>query len=125
LAEEAGIARGTFAGKKRASTFFRRYGRPLSPELRDDFARFLVRRGRRAVSRQAEAATWVQDGIEDLILKRLPASLRFSCRDWVRMPDRTLFFLWANERRKRRYLEGLEAAAVRSDKARSRGRFSS
>ena len=113
LAEEAGIARGTFAGKKRASTFFRRYGRPLSPELRDDFARFLARRGRSAVSRPAEAATWVLDGVEDLILKRLPAALRFSCRGWVSMPDRTLFFLWANQRRKRRCLEGLEAAAVR------------
>lgn len=110
LAEEAGIARGTFGRRKHATTFFRRYGRPLSPGLREDFAAFLARRGRRPGSRMEEAATWVLDGIDELVLRKLPAPLRFSCRDWVRMPGRTDFFVWANERLRARYLEGLEAA---------------
>jgi hypothetical protein len=115
LAEEAGIARGTFALKKRASTFFRRYGRPLSPDLRDDFAGFLARRGRKPGTRAAEVATWILDGFEDLLLRRWrPAGLPAPLRNPFGLPDRTLFFLWANERLKRRYAEGLKAAGRRA-----------
>jgi hypothetical protein len=108
LAEEAGIRRGSFATRKRFSSFTRRYGRPLSVDLRDDFARFMERRGGRAASGLSEGMSLVLRGIDSLALRKLPDAIRFSCRDWVALPSPSLFFIWANERRKGRYLAELQ-----------------
>lgn len=109
LLEEAGAKRGTFARGKRATSFNRRYGRPISPELRHDFAGFMAQRGRRPGSPLAETAVYVLDGIDYYLLRKLPPALRFSCQGWSRIPSPTEFFLWANERLKRRYRDGLNS----------------
>jgi hypothetical protein len=79
LLEEAGVRRGTFARGKRAASYNRRYGRPLSPELREDFAAFLAKRGMRPGSPLGEMAAYVLDGIDYYVLRKLPPALRFSC----------------------------------------------
>lgn len=108
LLEEAGVQRDTFGRTKRVATFNRRYGRPLSADLRSDFSAFLERRGKRAGSRLAEAAALGLAGLDWMVLRRLPPPLGWSCRDWVRLPTATEFFLWATERRRQRFLKGLE-----------------
>jgi hypothetical protein len=107
LAEEAGIPRESFGTRKRASSFNRRHGRPLSADLREDFARFMEQRGRRAASGLLDRASLLLRGVDSLVLRRLPAAVRFSCREWVALPSPSMFFIWANERRKSRYLASL------------------
>jgi hypothetical protein len=121
LAEEAGIARDSFGIRKRLSSFDRRYGRPLSADLHEDFERFMEERGDRAVPGFLEGVSLVLRGVDSLILRKLPGAVRFSCREWVALPNPSLFFIWANERRKNRYLASLQQAdagnssAVRGD----------
>ena len=103
ILEEAGVPRGAFARSKKASAFSRRVGRPRSPELWQDFARFATERGRRPRVALGEALAYVLDGIDYYALQRLPRPLRFSCKDWAPIPSPTDFFLWANERLVRRY----------------------
>jgi hypothetical protein len=110
LAEEAGIARDSFGTRKRVSSFARRYGRPLSADLREDFASFLEDRGDRATSGFLEGVSLVLRGVDSLVLSKLPRAVRFSCREWVALPNPSLFFIWANERRKNRYLASLQHA---------------
>jgi hypothetical protein len=117
LAEEAGITRDSFGTRKRLSSFARRYGRPLSPHLREDFARFLEVRGERAISGFLERLSLVLRGFDSVILSRLPRILRFSCAQWIPLPSPSLFFIWANERRKYRYRMSL--APVDPDEDRS------
>lgn len=107
LAEEAGVARESFGRQKRLSSFSRRYARPLSADLRDDFAMFMKRRGDRAVSGVAERVSLILRGVDSLVLRRLPESVRFSCRNWIALPAPSAFFVWANERRKNRHLASL------------------
>jgi len=113
LLEEAGVPRGAFARRKRLASLNRRYGRPLSPDLRADFAGFLARRGSRPGGPLAEAVAYVLDGIDYYLLRRLPPALRFSCKGWVRIPSGTDFFLWANERLAQRYRQRLADAGLR------------
>jgi hypothetical protein len=108
LLEEAGVARHSFGTHKRAVSFNRRYGRPISPDLRPDFERFLAVRGKRPGSRLDEIVAYVLDGLDYYLLSNLPTPLRFSCGNWASTADPTLFFLWANTRRKQRYLHGFE-----------------
>jgi hypothetical protein len=108
LAEEGGIKRGAFGTRKRVSSFNRGYGRPLSVDLREDFAKFMVRRGDRAVSGLLEGASLVLRGIDSLILRKIPGAVSFSCRGWVALPSPSMFFIWANERGKDRYLAALQ-----------------
>jgi hypothetical protein len=118
LAEEAGIRRDPFGTRKRASSFNRKYGRPLSADLREDFARFMEERGERATSGFLEWVSVMLRGFDFLVLTRLPSAVRFSCREWVALPSPSMFFIWANERRKNRYLANFrpaEAANVSSD----------
>lgn len=112
LLEEAGVKRGTFASKKRVASFNRRYGQPLSHNLRKDFSRFLANRGLRPGSWYSEKAALILAGIDWIILRKLPPAIRFSCKDWITLPTPSLFFLWANERRKQRYLRGLEKSHI-------------
>ena len=112
LAEEGGVERGAFGTRKRVSSFNRRYGRPLSVDLREDFAKFMVRRGDRAVSGLLEGASLVLRGVDSLILRKVPGAVRFSCRGWVALPSPSMFFIWANERRKNRYLVSLQQAGL-------------
>jgi hypothetical protein len=107
LAEEAGITRDLFGNKKRLSSFSRRYGRPLSVDLRQDFAVFMKQRGERAVGGALEGASLMLRGLDSYVLSRMPESIRFSCRDWIALPSASIFFVWANERLRRRYLAGL------------------
>jgi hypothetical protein len=107
LAEEAGIERDSFGIRKRRSSFARQYGRPLSRDLRDDFARFMERRGGRAATGLSEGISLILRGIDSLVLRRLPDAIHFSCKEWVALPSPSLFFIWANERRKGRYLASL------------------
>lgn len=111
LLEEAGVKRGTFARGKRVASFNRRFGRPLSPDLRDDFSAFMARRGRRSGALMAEVAAYIADGIDYHLLGKPPLEQGSSCDRWVRIPSPTDFFLWANERLKRRYQEGLGVLA--------------
>lgn len=108
LLEEAGVARHSFGTHKRAVSFSRRYGRPISPHLRPDFERFLAVRGKRPGTRLDEMIAYVLDGVDYYLLRKLPTPLRFSCTNWASTADPTLFFLWANARRKQRYLQGFE-----------------
>jgi hypothetical protein len=108
LAEEAGIARDSFGTRKRRSSFARRYGLPLSADLREDFARFMEERGDRTVSGFLEGVSLVLRGFDSLVLSKLPRAVRFSCTEWVALPNPSMFFIWANERRKHRYLAGLQ-----------------
>lgn len=108
LLEDAGVRRGTFAVRKRVSSFNRRYGKPLSASLREDFARFMAQRGRKPGSWLAEQAALVLGGIDWVFLSRLPAPLRVSCRDWAPLPTPSDFFVWANRRCKARYLRALQ-----------------
>ena len=86
LAEEAGIRkRIPFGTRKRACSFNQRYGRPLSADLREDFARFMARRGGRATSGFLEWASVMLRGLDQLVLERLPRAVRFSCSDWIRV----------------------------------------
>jgi len=110
LAEEAGVKRDSFGTRKRLSSFSRRYGRPLSPDLRKDFVNFMERRGDRAVSGFLEGVSLVLRGLDSLVLTKLPDAIRFSCREWVALPSPSMFFVWANERRKTRYLASLQPA---------------
>jgi hypothetical protein len=110
LAEEAGIARESFGTRKRLSSFARRYGRPLSANLREDFAKFMEHRGDRAVSGFLEGISLVVRGFDSLVLSRLPGAARFSCANWVVLPSPSMFFIWANERRKNRYVASLQQA---------------
>lgn len=109
LLEEAGVERRSFGTRKRAASYNRRYGQPLSMEFREDFAGFMKKRGARLGTRFDEFVAYVLDGVDYYLLKKLPAAFRFSCKDWTTMPTPSLFFLWANERRKQRYLRGLES----------------
>jgi hypothetical protein len=125
LAEEAGVARGSFGIRKRFSAFSRRYGRPLSKDLREDFAEFVERRGGRVLSGLLEVVSLVLRGVDSVILRKLPGVVRFSCRDWLALPDPSVFFVWANERRKCRYLVSLQqadAANVAPDSVHPAGR---
>jgi hypothetical protein len=118
LVEEAGIRRGSFGLRKRLTSFSRKYGRPLSPELRPEFAEFMEQRGVRAASGPVEAVSLMLRGVDALVLSKLPAPLRFSCREWITLPSPSMLFVWANERRKARYLASLQetdaAGAFRS-----------
>jgi hypothetical protein len=111
LAEEAGIARVSFGTRKRFSSFNRRYGRPLSADLREDFGRFMQERGHPAMSGFLEAMSLVLRGVDSVVLSKIPAAVRFSCRGWISLPNPSVFFVWANERRKNRYLASLQHAA--------------
>ncbi len=110
LLEEAGIKRGAFGTKKRAATFNRQYGRPLSVDLHAEFSQFLAERGINAGSVFAEKLVLLLSGFDWVFLRRLPANLRFSCKNWVKLPSPTLFFLWANRRLKNRYQQALAKA---------------
>jgi hypothetical protein len=111
LAEEAGIARVSFGTRKRFSSFNRRYGRPLSADLREDFGRFMQERGHPAMSGFLEVMSLVLRGVDSVVLSKLPAAVRFSCWGWIPLPNPSVFFVWANERRKNRYLASLQHAA--------------
>ena len=113
ILEEAGVERNAFGRKKRAASFNRRYGQPLSMALREDFAGFIEKRGVRLGTRFDEFVAYVLDGVDYYLLRKLPPAIRFSCKDWITLPTPSLFFLWANERRKQRYLRGIEKS--RSD----------
>jgi hypothetical protein len=113
LAEEAGISRDSFGTRKRLSSFARRYGRPLSADLRGDFANFLQRRGYRPVSGFLEGLSLALRAVDSLVLSKLPDAVRFSCREWVTLPSPSLLFIWANERRKGRHLASLRQAGAR------------
>jgi len=106
LLEEAGIDRNSFGTRKRAAGFSRRYGRPLSVDLRPDFACFLEQRGRRPSGRLAETTALGLAGFDWVVLRRLRPAIPLACRDWVNLPSATEFFLWGNERRRRRFLQG-------------------
>jgi len=108
LVEEAGVRRGSFATKKRVTSFNRLFGVPLSADLRDDFAAFMERNGGRAVSGPQQALSQFLRAADALVFRRLPPWLDIGCRNWIRLPSPSMFFIWANERRKRRYLAGLE-----------------
>jgi hypothetical protein len=110
IAEEAGVPRDSFGTRKRLSSFARRYGRPLSAGLRGDFAKFMERRGDRAVSGFLEGISLVLRGLDSVVLSKLPAAVRFSCAEWIALPSPSTFFVWANERRKDRYLAALQQA---------------
>jgi hypothetical protein len=109
LLEEAGVKRGTFARGKRFASFNRRYGRPISAELQEDFCEFMARRGGRPGSALSVAAAYIADGIDHYLLHKLPSDVGSSCHKWVRIPSRTDFFLWANDRLKRRYRDGINS----------------
>ena len=111
IVEEAGVRRGTFATRKKAASFNRRVGRPLSVELRPDFARFMEQRGEHAASWLREWTSLCLRGFEWVVVRRLPKPLRFKCGRWVALPDPTSFFVWGAERRKGRYLAGLRSLA--------------
>jgi hypothetical protein len=117
LAEEAGITRESFGTRKRLSSFARRYGRPLSADLREDFAKFMKERGDHPVSGFLEGVSLILRGVDSLILSKLPRAVRFSCSEWIALPKPTLFFIWANERRKNRYLASLQQADRPFDEA--------
>lgn len=110
IAEEAGVARHSFGMRKRLSSFARRYGCPLSANLREDFAKFLKERGYTPMPRSLEALSLVLRGFDGLVLRKLPEAVRFSCAEWVSLPNPSLFFVWANGRRKNRFLAGLQRA---------------
>jgi hypothetical protein len=110
LADEAGIRRGSFGTRKRVSSFNRKYGRPLSADLRQDFARFMEARGDRASSGFREWVSMILRGVDLLVLRKLPSAVRFSCKEWVALPSSSMFFIWANERRKNRCLAALRQA---------------
>ena len=59
----------------------------------------------------AEVAAYIADGIDYHLLGKPPLEKGSSCDRWVRIPSPTDFFLWANERLKRRYQEGLGVLA--------------
>jgi hypothetical protein len=107
IVEEAGVRRGTFAKRKKAASFNRRLGRPLSKDLHADFASFIKQRGDRASSGLTEWISLCLRGLEWVIVRRLPKPLRFRCGNWIALPDPTSFFIWGSERCKRRYLAGL------------------
>jgi hypothetical protein len=115
IVEEAGVRRDSFGTRKRASSFNRKHGRPLSAGLRDDFARFMEGRGDRATSGFEEWLSVVLRGIDYLVCKKLPTAVRFSCRDWVALPEPSAFFIWANERRKHRYRSNLDQGHANQD----------
>jgi hypothetical protein len=110
LIEEAGVTRGSFGTRKRLTSFSRLYGRPLSANLREDFTEFMERRNERVISQILEALSLVLRGIDFLVLKKLPNVVRFSCREWVSLPSPSVFFIWANERRRDRYFVSLQEA---------------
>lgn len=107
LLEEAGVPRTSFGIRKRAASYNRRYGQPMTAALREDFARFLHARGMRPGSRFGETVAYILDAVDYYLLRRLPAPVRFSCKNWAALPSPSVFFLWANARRKQRYLRGL------------------
>jgi len=115
IAEEAGIPREWFGTKKRASSFNRLFGAPLSADLRDDFAAFMESHGGRAVSGPLQVLSQALRAVDALVFRRLPPWLDIGCRNWIRLPSPSMFFIWANERRKRRYLASLGEAV--SDEA--------
>jgi hypothetical protein len=111
LLEEAGVKRGTFAVRKRVSSFNRRYGRPFSPSLRQDFARFLEDRHLRPGSPWAERLLLLRNGLHWMLLRRLPKRVRIPPPASTSLPEPTLFFLWAAQRCAQRYERGLAASA--------------
>jgi hypothetical protein len=103
LAEEAGVSRRSFGTQKRLSSFARRYGRPLSADLRRDFATFLAGYGGRRVSAVGEWLSLLLRGIDGVVLRHLAGGRRPRLGEWISLPAPSMFFVWANERQKRRY----------------------
>lgn len=112
LVEEAGVDRKSFGIRKRAASFNRRYGQPISPELREDFAGAMQARGGRPGGLIDESLAYILDGLDYYLLQKLPAPVRFSCKGWAALPSASMFFLWANARRKQRYLAGMEESHI-------------
>jgi hypothetical protein len=110
FAEEAGLRRGSFANKKMAASFNRKYGRPLSVSLRQDFADFMRRHGGRAAPGFVEGTALALRALDALVLRRLRPRLRMECKSWIKLPAPSMFFIWANERRTAHYLSGLRQA---------------
>jgi hypothetical protein len=110
--EEAGVRRGSFAIKKQAASFYRRCGRPLSVSLRQDFADFMKRHGGRATPGLVEVTARALGVFDALVLSRFRPPLRSGCRDWIKLPAPSMFFIWANERRKAHYYSGLRGAGL-------------
>jgi hypothetical protein len=110
FAEEAGLRRGSFATRKMASSFNRKYGRPLSVSLRKDFADFMRRHGGRAAPGLVEGTALALRALDALVLRRLRPRLRVECKSWIKLPVPSMFFIWANERRRAHYLAGLRQA---------------
>lgn len=115
LVEEAGVDRKSFGIRKRAASFNRRYGQPITPELHEDFAGFMKARGGQPGGWIDESLAYILDGLDYYLLRKLPAPVRFSCKGWGALPSPTMFFIWANGRRKQRYLAGIENSGVTSD----------
>jgi hypothetical protein len=67
LVEEAGVRRESFGMRKRVSSFNRRYGRPLSAGLREDFAAFMQQRGKRAPSAFEEWLSRMLRGVDYVV----------------------------------------------------------
>ena len=108
IVEEAGGRRGSFASKKKVASFNRRYGQPLSESLREDFMTYMRQHGGKARSGLAERTSLLLKGLDSRIFRRLPKALRFSAREWIALPEPSSFFLWANDRRTRRYEAALD-----------------
>jgi hypothetical protein len=108
LLEEAGVSRTSFGVRKRAASYNRRYGQPMTAALREDFAEFVAARGKRPGTRLDELVAYALDALDYYLLRKLPQPIRFSCKDWASLPTPNLFFLWANARRKQRYAHGLQ-----------------
>jgi hypothetical protein len=112
FAEEAGVRRGSFATKKMAASFNRKYGRPLSVSLRQDFADFMRRHGGRAAPAFVEGTALALRALDALVLRRFRPRLSIECKSWIKLPAPSMFFIWANERRKAHYLSGLRQAGL-------------
>ncbi len=103
MLEEIGVKRSSFGTRKKASSFNRVYGAPLSFDLREDFFKFMIRRKHKPITEPLEYLSLVFRALDSLVLEKLPRPIRFSCRHWIKLPQPNDFFLWANQRRKNRF----------------------
>ena len=112
LLEEAGVDRNAFGMKKRVSSFNRMYGCPISRNLREDFARFLLAHEQRPLPGVLDVTALCLRSLDRHLLAKLPRPLRLPIGGWIPVPEPTWFFLWSNERCRARYARGLDDAGL-------------
>jgi hypothetical protein len=114
IAEEGGIARGTFAHRKKNTSTEAVFLWPYSRDAAESFAAYLKRQGVRVPSPALVRLLRHVTRLDKLVSENLLAKVRldFRLRYKMKFKANSLLFQWANSELKALYRKGLESAGI-------------